>query len=542
MPFEDSLIESPKRPDKEPEAITPEHSPEMLGMIEKIDHQIADSENSLGGLNRVAREKIITDPEALEKIYAPEAVKQDLGKYDADAFELAGIGLVARDTIKRVLTLGFAGSKHILKGYDGKLVDTRKLEENAHSPQDLRYSSELEDAIKKFGLDPKQSHSWQDFSKEYVKGEKDAEKIITRRKTMAEADKLAGKIFSEQLNDLEKNTGAELIKQKQALEEFQKEKDQHQSILDEASLAKLENEAVTRQELISENQKNLNSNLNIIRSPILNQRENLAQALESFSSLLKETDGQEKIYLSEIKGLQEKITKISGSKQLKEVLGDEIREWEQEKKQAQANLEDFKKTKDTLNKRVMELKKSQTEIDAALAKINNIGKTKEELKAEKLEKNQEKKSEPEKLIDDNGALPVNKYSLSEEEARRWQNVYKELEEDRVAQPAQPKTDDDNNPPNPPEESKPEQGEKNTKTVGRWLFLLEIKNNDADKKNLVEKYFVVGDKKFDRTASMTVAQVRKACIGFYRETEKISAAQAQRKFNKKFYDIRQALDN
>ena len=112
---------------------TPEHSPEMSrSIIEQIDYKIAESEDLLNGLGRIARERIIDDPRTLEEIYGPKEIgRMDLkGEHDAPALESAGKGLLARNAIKRVLTLGFAGSKHALKsyeGYKGELVDKRKL-------------------------------------------------------------------------------------------------------------------------------------------------------------------------------------------------------------------------------------------------------------------------------------------------------------------------------------------------------------------------------------------------------------------------------
>lgn len=576
MPYqEDNLIEFPRRPDRKPEAIiTPEHSSEVLAKIEKINSGIENSEELLGGLGRVAREQIITDPEALAEIYAPEKIKQDLEKYDAGAFETAGMGLRARNVIKRVLTLGFADSGYALKGYGGELVDKRKLkEENARGPQSLRYSSELEDAIEKFGLDPKQTHSWQDFRKEYIVGEDGAKKIIIREKIAEEADKIAGNIFAKRLKDLEIADGADLVKQKQGLEEFKKLKEQNKDILDEENIQmKLNEEEIARQGMIEEKQEALNSNLEIFRSPLLEQQKGLAQALEGLSSLSKEIIGQEKTYETEIKGLQDKIRRIKGAKPLAEVLGDEIKEWEEQKAQAEVNSKDFKEKKEALNKRIIELKKNQAEVDATLTKINNIGKTKEELKAEGAEKQQAEKEKPEaekkknadsvlivapamsiesgasgvgeavEVAEGGAAQPVAASQTVEKKSETKAKTSKteaataaKLTASKSASPEQKKA-----------EASQESKENIKEYVNEWLIMLGIRRfvNSAEK-TAVENNFKVVGKKFSVIDSMTLGQVRQAyakyIVDFRHGGQNSYLAEAQKEANEKLEKIIKNLE-
>ena len=590
--FEDALRESRTRPDRESEAmITPEHSAETLRMVEQIDDRIADSENLLGGLGRMARERIITDPKALEEIYAPKEIgRMDLkGEHDALALETASKGL----KIKHAILGWLGGGKHALQGDEG-LVDKRKLREEAEGNRYgvTEWTGELEEVAKNFGLDPEKINP-RDFSKIYVEGKrgKGAEKIILKEKTNEEIeqekDKLAGKIFTKQLKDLE-TAGADLIKQKQGLEDFQKEKEQHKSILDETSLAKLENEAIGRQGFIGDEQENLNSKLDNIRLPLLEQRENLAQALEGFSALLKEVDGQEKIYLNEIKDLQNKITKISGAKQLKEVLGDEIKEWEQEKKQAEANLKDFKEKKDALNKRIIALKKNQAEVDATLTGINSLGKTPAELKTEKAEKEEQKeRSKEQRSKNDTRRLDISsegqeKTALTAGESGLGQSRYGkrrvesfgkldlkekiEREEEKTAlaaeatpaektalnkkpvkNPAMPKPE--KNQPASPMRIEHKDKEPIIKTVSQWLKLLEIHPSGENENDLVKKHFAIGVdavpamlKEFHQGAMMGLTAARNSYKGYLREFEKLNVKQAKDKTNKKFFAILQELEN
>lgn len=579
MPFKrEKPLPSAETP-AEPER-TPEYSRETLNMIESLDNGLADSENLLSGLGRLAREQIITDPKELEEIYAPKQIgKLGLEKYDASIFEAAGRGL----RIRNAINLG--QYKYALRGEEGMVVDTRKLKEEAEGEKFELNADELKKIKKraeKFGLNPEEINP-QNLKTTFIEGEKGAEKIILRKKTEQEADQTAGNILERRLKELETKPGQDLIKQKENLEEFIKEKKQHASILDEASLAKVENEEIARQELIKQNQETLNSDLEIFGQPLWEHRQELASALSDFSFLLEEVTGQEKIYEHEINGLQTKISKIKGSKQIREILGDNIKEWEEQKAQAEVNLKDFKEKKEALNKRISKFKTSQAEVDAALDRINNIGKTKQELKAEKAAKQLEKLEQQKKnrahrapdptpdfalasteAEEDNGAeaarvagaaagaSPANKYSLSEEEARRWQNVYKELEEGGGASPVV-LAPESKKPEakayatlEQPREMEPTEEEINNKVqVEDWLILLGLINAVGPAKTAVENNFKVGEKKFDLTASLTLEQAKQAYIKFIIDFRyngrKIYLMEAEREADAKFKEIIESLE-
>lgn len=535
----------PEQIQAEPEK-TPEYSGETLRMVEEIDNSIEYSQSLLGGLDRLAREKIIADQEIDPH---KEIGRLSLKNYDASEFEEASRGLQIRNLIHR--------NKYALKGREG-LVDTRKIKEEAKGKEYSLNPDELK-RLKKFGLNPKKINP-EDFATTFIEGEKGegAEKVILRRKTEQEMDKTAGDILEKQLKNLETNTGTELVKQKQGLEEFKKEIEQHKDVLSSEHLTRADNEYLERKELIGEKQENLNSNLEIIRSPLLEQREKLTQALENFSSLLKDTDGQKKVYQTEIKNLQEKITKISGTKQLKEVLGDEIKQWEQEKKQAEVNLKDFQKTKDSLNKRIIELKKSQTEVDAALERINNVGKTKaekaEEEKKQREKQRREREYQREQRERASGARRPDIYSESEEETAfategsdsvqsRQANAPAEKSSGKnqsPKEPAGPKLRSGSNPPASAAETEQENKEYVVRKVSDWLDLLGLKNAVGTAKTAMENNFKVGEKKFDLTASMALDQIRlaytKYIVDFRHGGRNSYLTEARKEANAKFEKI------
>src|SRR3989338_8180378 len=134
MPKREEPIQNANQ-ETENATMSPEHSNETQEMINSIDENIRISEDFSAGLGLVAREKILTDPAALEEIYAPKEIKKNIeGRYDRFMFESAGDGLLVRNALKRIMTLGWAGSKHALDG-GGYLLDKRKLRQGVESRQ-----------------------------------------------------------------------------------------------------------------------------------------------------------------------------------------------------------------------------------------------------------------------------------------------------------------------------------------------------------------------------------------------------------------------
>jgi len=397
----DAAQNAPSTPDSaapKQERIDPRHTPEAEQVVSQIEEKIVDSEGLLGGLDRLAREEIITDPAALDEIYARQEVgREKPGKADASAFEEAGAGLRVKNAIVRVLTLGLAGSSDMLRG-DGIKVDKRKLKTGEEDREKALTGVELFAAARKYGINLSEvavDSASPDFTKKLVKSGAGAEKVILRNKTEGEADRKAREILNRELDklvtgfnldpvkDKDLVVGPVLVREKTRLETFKKQKEQNQDILDPGSLAKLEAEEAVRQTAIDEKQEALNNNLEVIREPLSERRGNLIEAISGFSALLGEAAAREDGYKQEIKGLEARLRRIQGAKEIAGVLGDEVKGWEEAKAQAEVNLKDFREKKESLNKRLTALKKNQAEVEKTLNRINAIGKTPAELRAER---------------------------------------------------------------------------------------------------------------------------------------------------------------
>jgi len=393
------VINEATRPEK-----TPEHSTEVLAMVEQIDGSIETSDDLLGGLGRLARRRIMLPEEARNEIYAPEETRKGIkNKKDANYLEYAEAGLEARNAIKRILTLGLSGSKYAIKDERGNLSDKRILAEGYKGKTFELRPDELAEVAERAGLKPEEVKPT-DVSKTYVEGNNGLVEIkYTRQRTAEEKDKVAGEILTRQLNKLSSGagldpakdkdliTGPKLIEEKKKLAEFKRQKEQTKDVLDADSLTRLEEEEKVKQAAIDEKQEELNNNLEVFRAPLVERQSGLAEVLTSLSSLLAETTVQEKAYETQVKGLQDKIRKVKGNNQIAEILGDKITEWEEEKAQAEVNSNDFKAKKAALKKRIDSLKISKAAVDTVLTKVNNIGKTQTDLREEREKKLQEEK-------------------------------------------------------------------------------------------------------------------------------------------------------
>jgi len=546
---------------------SPDLSQKEWALIDKIDFSIDQKEELLDGLGRIARNEIISDPTAQDEVNAPvEAGKIGLKGYDTEAFEKAGKGLKTWHAIKKFSTFGHSGSKNILEGM-GEPIDKRKLKKEYSGKVIGMRLGEFYDMAEQFNLNPQEINR-RDYS--FIFNEQGS-KTILRKKTEAEADETAAKVFEDQLKDLETRPGEDLVKQKDSLEEHQKEKEKYKDVLDEDATLKLEEEELLMKELIQAKQDDLNQNMDVIRGPLEWRQKELAGTLEEFSALEKEVAAQAKSYDDEIKDLNNRITKIKGSKIIKETLGYKIAEWEEQKAQTEANKKAFTEKKQALDARISHFKKVKEDIDKTLLRINNIGKTKTELKAEKMEKDKQKKEgkgtvekSKENIDIFEGGLMYDSDAVDEAETTQWadksgrgRDFYKELGEDideirkDVAQPVKPgewlrinkkpaPSTPEAAPATPQTEAKPEQNEKIVKPISEWLGLLGINTAVGPAKEAVENSFKTFGRDFDSTASMNLGQAKQAyaryLINFRYGGGNAELAKAQKQADEKFEEI------
>ncbi|OIP81365.1 MAG: hypothetical protein AUK20_00470 [Parcubacteria group bacterium CG2_30_45_37] len=511
---------------------SPVYSVEEQRVIDNIDDSIGSKENLLAGLGRIARNEILAnDTKALEEIYENKIIGEvELkGKYDAKAFKQADKSLIVRNSLKKFFTFGIAGSKYAMEGENG-LVDKRNLKEGYKDRKVGMRGEEIGETLKELDMD----------LEENILGVKSqynekGTKTVFREKTDQEADQVASEIFERHLKGLETETGGDLIKQKDRTEAMQKEIEKYKDDLDEKDIIKLGAEKSSLEDLKNEKQEKLNSDLELIRSPLETHQEELAGNLENLLALSKEATAQDETYKKEIKNLNDKITRIKGSKVIKDFLGDEITEWEEQKAQLEANKKAFAEKRQALETRITGVKNAKAEIDKTLARINNIGKTKEELSAERAEKEKQRKEEK-KLTKEGatagagqqpgsgvvvesgggGESKISEYAVPAAEAAGVQSATSEGKQRKTRKKQTAKVETAATTVaagSTSAEVRREKKEIIKKKVSEWLNLLDIKNVVGPAKTAMENNFKVSNKEFNLTASMNLDQARQAYIKY-----------------------------
>lgn len=534
---------------------SPVYSVEEQRVIDNIDDSIGSKENFLAGLGRIARNEIFAnDTKALEEIYENKIIGEvELkGKYDAKAFKQADKSLIVRNGLKKFFTLGMTGSKYAMEGEKG-LVDKRNLKEGYKDKKVGLQGEELEETLKELGVDLEENISG--VKSQY--NEKGT-KTVFREKIAQEADQAASEIFERHLKGLETDTGGDLVQLKDRIEAMQKEIEKYKIDLGEKATQKLEDEKSKLEEIKKEKQEELNKELEPIRSPLENHQKELAGDLENLLALSKDATAQDESYKKQIKDLNDKITRIKGSKVIKDFLGDEINEWEEQKSQLEANKKAFAEKRQALEIRLTGVKNAKAEIDKTLTKINSIGKTKEELSMERAEKDKKEVKSPEEKKQskkENGesaeAEATNEEKLEEalyykgmaidnanesdrpelqREKEELQKAYDEIIKNKDNSNKTAKSIEKEKKKNKQvkkegqprfvaqtrlEKSQPIEPEKITKTVSEWLNILGVSNNKNLAKTAVENNFKTG-KKFNLTSSMTLEKARQAYVNYILE--------------------------
>lgn len=560
MPKNENFESEIPKHEAEPE-IKPEYSEETLNKLLQVDLMMEEDEKLLNGLGSVERKRIEDNKddnkEAYKEIYARvEIGRVSLqGKQDIEMLELGGIGLKMRNMLRRIVSGGKRGSEYAMES-DRRLKDKRKLLGlsdsyiNAEHPLE---NIEIAAAAKELGLDIGEVLR-RDLSKKYAKGEKGAkvEKIIMGQKTDQEKDKIAGDILERRLKDSEK-IGAEMVKQKDSLAAMQRDMIEYDQDLGPATKENLKDQVKQIEGLRDEKKKELDNNLGPIRTPLENRQTELAAGMESLSDMSKELTFKEEECKKDIKSLDEKINRIKGSEKIKEFMGEEIGKWKAEKARLEANKQAFTDKKKDLEARAKALKNNKDEVDKTLARINKIGKTKEELKAEEAEKEKQKVSEKKpakekKPLENKNAESAESEKIDEETELERELYYKgkainnanesdkpalQKQKDELQKVYEKIIKDKNNPNKTAETAEKKQEKESIKFyVSKWFNELGIDKNDK----IARKYFKIEDQDFNMSISMNSPQAKAAYINYKIESLKIGKPAAKRLADYKFEEI------
>ncbi|KKS33971.1 MAG: Striated muscle preferentially expressed protein kinase [Parcubacteria group bacterium GW2011_GWC2_42_12] len=391
-------VEGLKKPNESAEQAPekPTLDPEVEKQLAALADGIKSKEDLLAGLGRVAREKILSgDAEAEKEISAPQEVgRVDLkAEYDAQNFEPADRKLRFKDWLLR--KIGAGGSDYALKGEDGPAVDKRKLKpgvKEAMEKGEIKFfEGELEQAAEKVGLKPEDVKA-KGLSMKYVEGENGIENILLRAATAEEGDKAAAEILEKQLKEQEQ-AGIALTNQRASLDAFRKEQESIQDMIKPKDRPVLAEKEQGIEKEIQDKQASLD-NYKKDRLPQLSEhKKHTEEALIYLSGKLEEATARENEFGKEIEGIEEKIKRLKGAKQMLALFGDKMVEFEEQKAKDKLHRQGFIDAKQTLRQNIEKFKRNKAEVDKMIERINKIGKTPAELKAEQEKVKAEKQAE-----------------------------------------------------------------------------------------------------------------------------------------------------
>jgi len=155
---------------------------------------------------------------------------------------------------------------------------------------------------------------------------------------------------------------------------------------------KLQNETTERETLITEKNEALREQLAVYREPLEQQTTQINEVINGHNETLKTISAEEKNLQNTIKTTDKDIAAAGKLKLLGDVGKELVEKLTAQKTEAQAHLAAFAERKKEILERLTGMKANKTEIDAELKRINNIGKTPEELRAEKREKKTKEKA------------------------------------------------------------------------------------------------------------------------------------------------------
>lgn len=425
-------MEQPKTNIEEIKKKTPElEEAEKEINIEDIDKDIDTEEGILDSLNKYSKDEIFKDVDFKNTLKF-----KGVGVVDEKFDEIAYGKATLQEKILNFATLGLAKkdiglmkskergllNKDILnKEIEGKDIEigqnkeersaTEKLIASFHkelSPEDL----EKRQIVKKF---------------EVVDGE--IIKIVQASRTEQGMIDAAGKLLNDKIGNLEKGSGADLIKEKEILEKHYSTKEKITEMTKYLGSAekeeinkKISREETETQERIKEKEENLKSELDIFRVPFQERLDKTSELVDNFSGMLRDTKEAESKYNSQLKNISLMIGQAEKSGLLEESKKEVIEKLKEKKTEFEEKAKEFGARKSIIEAKLGQLKINKTELEKAVNKINGIGKTKKEIMEEKTAKEEVTQKEEKGSKEENPEVSKKIDLLPEDAKKLFKNL------------------------------------------------------------------------------------------------------------------------
>ena len=366
---------------------------EVMGneRIAEADRVIWELEGRKHSIGEIAYSKLDMDDEERAAIEAPVQFRddRDLDREDTRALaKTKGPGLLQRILHPRKST------EHLIKGEDGNWYDKRAA--------NLRYAdvSWQEDISLRNELLSERNGdqlSSVELGKEYKFDAEAGEfrKVFLRSKTEKEIIADAAKVVEDRIKELE-GRGKDLVAKKQKLAEFKRDREKLEKLLEDVggrklisddkksdSFAKVDESIAQTEQEIEEAQNELADGIPTIRELFEGELPEIEKDAEEYNLVLKELIDDE----IELSGFVKKADAVMKSLQsqikLPEVKDELIAELASNKENAVMELQALKEKIKEIKGKVAVLDRHKKQITSLMGRLDVIGKTKEEIKAEK---------------------------------------------------------------------------------------------------------------------------------------------------------------
>lgn len=383
------------------------------GKSKKSEQQFESPENkfekelSLSEIKELLKERVgIFD--SLDKFSKDEFYKKEdfedlrvtAGKlddrFDEESYAKAGFW----DKYDNFCRLGFYKKKYgLLKSKERGLLDKTAIDSSVAGKEiDVDYISgerpATEEIIVNSGVN-REDVKKRIITKRYEIIDGEIVKIIKSHRTESGEVEAAGKMREKEISQLEIMNGVELVGLKDAMERSAKSKESFLRLGESMSseerekvTAKLNEEENQAREKIKEKEEKLAEETKIFREPLGGR---LQETLEIQNSLTEAFDfvktGESNLN-KQIKDCDSFIREAQKLDLLGEVGSDVVKIFEDKKALLDAQAKEFAERRELISSKLEVLKNNEKEIETTLSRVNNIGKTKQEIAEE--EKNKKK--------------------------------------------------------------------------------------------------------------------------------------------------------
>lgn len=408
---------------------TPENNQENEFSIDNINDILKEKTDVYDNLNKFSKDNIFKGYDLRGNIEVRDKAED---KYDSGAYAKASLG---KKFASFVMPKKFLG---VVKTENRGLVDKNTIEDYVEGrvfrlgdkDKDV-YKHEEEKVAKKFNWTEEESKG-RVVTKTYEFTNGKIEKIIKSSRTEEGMIDFAGKMRENMISTIDRKLGNDLVglkesvvKNKQTKENMLKingfmPEEEKQALAD-----KLDKEGASKEERIKEKEETIAEELKIFKEPLESRMKETSEMENNLSKALnfiKTNESNLNKNIKECEAFIKEAQKLSLSDEMRD---DIVKTAEAQRVVLNAQAKEFADKKALVSSKMEIIKNNKKDIEATLNRINNIGKTKDEIAKEK--KNEKKEETETKPIEKKAQSETVEGAKKEEVQQTDENGGKEID-------------------------------------------------------------------------------------------------------------------